>query len=55
VEACSAYKLLINDRAKYAAFLLGISIAVFLMIPTRLRGSGRSATSHLQMSAGPGI
>jgi putative ABC transport system permease protein len=27
-----AYKLLINDRAKYAALLVGITFAVFLMI-----------------------
>ena len=27
-----AYKLLVNDRAKYAALLVGISFAVFLMI-----------------------
>jgi putative ABC transport system permease protein len=27
-----AYKLLVNDRAKYAALLVGITFAVFLMI-----------------------
>ncbi|HEY7889252.1 MAG TPA: hypothetical protein VIC29_13610 [Steroidobacteraceae bacterium] len=27
-----AYKLLVNDRAKFAALLVGISFAVFLMV-----------------------
>ena len=27
-----AYKLLVNDRAKFAALLVGITFAVFLMI-----------------------
>ena len=27
-----AYKLLVNDRAKFAALLIGITFAVFLMI-----------------------
>jgi putative ABC transport system permease protein len=35
-----AYKLLVNDRAKYAALLVGISFAVFLMIERRLNAAG---------------
>lgn len=36
-----AYKLLINDRGKCAALLLGISFAVLLMVMTNSLFSGR--------------
>jgi hypothetical protein len=51
-----AYKLLVNDRANYAALLLGISFAVFLMIEmTSLfagilsRSSAMPFGSHLEI------
>jgi hypothetical protein len=35
-----AYKLLVNDRTKFAVLLIGITFAVFLMIQMTLRFSG---------------
>ena len=57
-----AYKLLINDRAKYAALLVGITFAVFLMIEMTSLFAGilarSSATVHqhrrIDLGDGPG-
>jgi putative ABC transport system permease protein len=49
-----AYKLLINDRAKYAALLIGITFAVFLMIEMTSLFSGilnRSSATVINIGA----
>ena len=49
-----AYKLLVNDRAKYAALLVGISFAVFLMIEMTSLFAGiltRSSATVLNIGA----
>ncbi len=49
-----AYKLLINDRAKYAALLVGITFAVFLMIEMTSLFSGilsRSSATVINIGA----
>ena len=38
-----AYKLLVNDRAKFAALLVGITFAVFLMIEMTSMFAGHAA------------
>src|SRR5271170_7367287 len=49
-----AYKLLVNDRAKYAALLVGITFAVFLMIEMTSLFSGilsRSSATVINIGA----
>ncbi len=49
-----AYKLLVNDRAKFAALLVGISFAVFLMVEMTSMFSGvlnRSSSTVLNVGA----
>ena len=49
-----AYKLLVNDRAKFAALLVGITFAVFLMIQMTSLFSGilnRSSATVINIGA----
>ena len=49
-----AYKLLVNDRAKFAALLVGITFAVFLMIQMTSLFSGvlqRSSATIINIGA----
>ena len=49
-----AYKLLVNDRAKFAALLVGITFAVFLMVQMTSMFSGilnRSSSTVINLGA----
>jgi putative ABC transport system permease protein len=53
-EVLLAYKLLVNDRAKFAALLLGITFAVFLMLMMMSMFAGvlqRSSSSVINIGA----
>ena len=54
-EVRLAYKLLVNDRAKFAALLVGITFAVFLMIEmtshVRRRSCKRSSATVINIGA----
>jgi putative ABC transport system permease protein len=50
-----AYKLLVNDRAKYAALLVGISFAVFLMIEMTLFAGILTRSSATVINIGASI
>jgi putative ABC transport system permease protein len=50
-----AYKLLVNDRAKFTALLVGITFAVFLMVQTLSMFAGilsRSSASRNRLARG---